>query len=152
MHSCACVCIVENNEKHLEVVKKYLFHNMPRGSHKAHVETKKRVCGPQRLGATHKIWFTPKRWLLIWNLVVSNHFSTWILHEPFMHMIQKVFFVPGQNTQHLVDEFQDIKAQISTLEAIYLYYISVWKSPSSFVSLLLWKCYVHKCEIDNIGP
>ena len=47
-HACACVCMVENNQKHSKMTKKYFFIMNTRGLQEAYVEkwrkTKKIVC------------------------------------------------------------------------------------------------------------
>ena len=58
-HACACIRMVENDQKHSKMSKKYLFHHaykrQPRG---LQIKTKKKFVG-QRLGVIPKIWLTP---------------------------------------------------------------------------------------------
>ena len=77
MHACSCICMVENNEKHSKIMKKIPFSSCTWEAHV--VKLRKKFVG-QRMGVTPKSWFTPKSWLLIWNFVVFDCFSTWPSH------------------------------------------------------------------------
>ena len=72
MHAYACVCMVENDQKHLKIMKKYLFHH-------AHKEKRKKSFVGQQLGVTPKSWSTPNSWLLIWNLTTNIYLASFRL-------------------------------------------------------------------------
>ena len=73
IHACSCIRMVENNEKHLKIMKKYLFYHEHQRCIKKNEE--KKFVG-QQLGVTPKSWLAPKSWLLIRNLFVFDCFST----------------------------------------------------------------------------
>ena len=98
MHACACVCMVENNGKHTKIMKKCLFHHTHERLRKG--SWRKKFVG-QPLGVTPKSWFTPNRWLLIWNFVVFVLFSTWASHVQDANKILNVQPAFGSHSQSL---------------------------------------------------
>ena len=56
--------MVENDQKHSKMMKKYLH---MRGTREAYKEKQRKKFVGQGLGVTPKSWLTPKGWLLIWN-------------------------------------------------------------------------------------
>ena len=81
-HTCACVCMVENDEKHWKMMKKYLFHHV----HERHTrglrrQTKKKVC---------------------WSAIGREFFCRF---RPSERKQKHVFAV--QNTQHIIEIIND---------------------------------------------
>ena len=77
MHACACVRMVENDQKVSKISKKVLFSSCVR---EAYEEKLGKFFVGQRLVVTPKSCLTPKSWMLIWISVVFTPFSTCSMH------------------------------------------------------------------------
>ena len=69
MHACACIRMVENDQKQSKAMKKVPFSSCRREAHKRLTKKNKekqiKQFVGQRLEVTPNRWLTPKRWLLI---------------------------------------------------------------------------------------
>ena len=89
-HACACICMVENDEKHWKMMKKVPFLSCAR---EAHVRSMKKSEEKTKLATS--IWVSASFWE---SLPIADQqnlfffFSSQALHKPLVRMMEKVLF------------------------------------------------------------